>query len=80
MNTIRVNVQLPAALACEIERLSGRRRRNQFILEAIKHRVEEIHQEELRRHLIQGYQSSHHEDLEITKEFEAVDVEGWDNY
>ena len=80
MNTVRVNVQLPKDLACEVERLTGRRRRNQFILEAIKRRVEEIHKEELHRRLIQGYQSSRQEDLQITKEFEAADVEGWDEY
>jgi len=80
MNTIRVNVQLPADLAGEIQRLSGRRKRNQFILEAIRRRVEEIRNEEVRQRLIQGYQSTCHEDLEITKDFEAVDAEGWDEY
>lgn len=80
MNTIRVNVQLPSDLACEVDRLTGPRKRNQFILEAIRHRVEEIHTEELRRRLIQGYQSSRQEDLHITKEFEAADLEGWDEY
>lgn len=80
MNTIRVNVQLPADLACEIERLSGRRRRNQFILEAIRRRVQEIQKEELHRRLLQGYQCSRLEDLQITKEFEAADLEGWDEY
>jgi len=54
MNTIRVNVELPADLAGEIQRLTGPRRRNQFILEAIRRRVEEIRQEELRQRLIRA--------------------------
>jgi metal-responsive CopG/Arc/MetJ family transcriptional regulator len=80
MNTVRVNVQVPEDLAREVERLTGRRRRNQFILEAIKHRVEEIHKEKLHRCLIKGYQTTHDVDCEITREFEAIDMEGWDDY
>lgn len=80
MRTIRMNVPVPEDLALEIERIAGRRKRSQFILDTLKRRVEEIRKEDLRARLVKGYQATREEDLEITNEFEASDLEGWDEY
>jgi metal-responsive CopG/Arc/MetJ family transcriptional regulator len=80
MKAVRLNVQVPEDLAREINRLAGQRKRNQFLVDAIRRRVEEIRKEELARQLIEGYTARCEEDIAMAKEFEAVDLEGWDDY
>jgi metal-responsive CopG/Arc/MetJ family transcriptional regulator len=80
MKAVRLNVQVPEDLVQEINRLAGQRKRNQFLVDAIRRRVEEIRKEELARQLIEGYTARREEDIAMAKEFEAVDLEGWDDY
>jgi metal-responsive CopG/Arc/MetJ family transcriptional regulator len=80
MKAVRLNVQVPEDLAREINRLAGQRKRNQFLVDAIRRRVEEIRKEELARQLIEGYTARREEDIAMAREFEAVDLEGWDDY
>ena len=37
-------------------------------------------EEELKRTLERGYKANHTESLVVVKEFEAADLEGWDEY
>jgi len=46
----------------------------------LKHRIEEIQHEKAQKVLEEGYKARKEESRLITKEFEAADLEGWDEY
>jgi hypothetical protein len=50
------------------------------ITEAFKLRIEKIQKEELQELLEEGYKATKQESLVIAKEFELIDLEGWDEY
>lgn len=80
MNTVRLNITLPEALARQLDKLAGARKKSRFITEAVRERIEEIENEQLQKLLEEGYKAASGESLAITKEFEPVDLEGWDEY
>jgi len=82
MNTqnIRLNITLPKNLVDSLNRLAGPRKRSRFIAKAVKIQIEQKEKKELNKILEQGYQTTRHESLELVKEFENVDLEGWDDY
>ena len=47
---------------------------------AMRQRIGEIQEQELNKILEQGYKARKQESLSIAKEFEPVDIEGWDEY
>jgi metal-responsive CopG/Arc/MetJ family transcriptional regulator len=80
MRAVRMNITVPKELALQMDELTGPRKRSQFISEALKHRIEEIQHEKAQKALEEGYKSRKEESRFITKEFEPVDLEGWDEY
>ena len=82
MNTdaVRLNITLPKELVATLNRLAGPGQRNRFIAESLKERLEHFEKMELEAKLAEGYQSAAQEGIAITKEFEPVDLEGWDEY
>jgi metal-responsive CopG/Arc/MetJ family transcriptional regulator len=80
MNSTRLNIVLPDALIREIDQVAGRRKRSQFIADAVKRRIIDLEKDRLRREMAEGYRAARQEDEELTKEFEAADLEGWDDY
>jgi hypothetical protein len=80
MRAVRLNIMLPEQIVREIEKRSKPRKRNQFILKAVEHHLETLKKEELEALLEEGYKANRREALCITKEFESVDLEGWDEY
>jgi len=80
MRAVRMNITIPEELARQVEKLTNPRKRSQFISEALKHRIEEIQRERVQKALEEGYKARKEESHLITKEFEAVDLEGWDEY
>ncbi len=80
MDTIRMNITLPSGLAEELRQFTGPRRRSQFIAEAVEQRIKQLREKELERALAEGYQATRKEQLEISGEFESIDIEGWDEY
>ena len=80
MSVVRLNITIQEELARQLDKLVGARKKSQFIAEALKQRIEEIQEEELNKILEEGYKARKQESLSIAKEFEAVDVEGWDEY
>lgn len=82
MNTemVRLNITLPSSVAAELDECSGPRRRSQFIAEAIKMRIKEVKEKKMAAFLAEGYQATKNEGIEITKEFEFMDIENWDDY
>jgi len=80
MRVVRMNITIPQELARQVDELTGPRKRSQFISEALKHRIEEIQHEKAQKLLEEGYKARKEENHFITKEFEAADLEGWDEY
>lgn len=71
MKTIEVNV------TDEILGFLGSRskEREEFVLKAIKEKINREKKRDLKTLLVEGYQATAAEDLKITKEFEAADLE-----
>jgi len=80
MSTVRLNVTLPEELARQLDNLAGTRKKSRFIAETLRQRIEKIQNEQLQTLLEEGYKAARQESLNITKEFERVDLEGWDEY
>ena len=80
MSMVRLNITIQEELARELDKLVGPREKSHFIAEALKQRIEEIQEEELNKILEEGYKAREQQSLSIAKEFEAVDVEAWDEY
>ena len=80
MRVVRMNITIPQELARQVDELTDPRKRSQFISEALKHRIEEIQHEKAQKALEEGYKARKEENHFITKEFEAADLEGWDEY
>ena len=80
MNMVRMNITLPEDLARQLDQLVGPRKKSHFITETLKERVRQIEEDELQKMLEEGYKTRKEESLSIAKEFEPVDLEGWDEY
>ena len=77
---IRMNITLPRDLVAALDIVAGPRKRSQFISEAVKLRIQQVEREKLEALLAEGYRASREEGLELAREFETVDIEGWDEY
>jgi metal-responsive CopG/Arc/MetJ family transcriptional regulator len=80
MNTVRLNITLPMDIATKLDSLAGPRGKSSFIAECIQERLLQIEQQKLKNLLKEGYQNTKAESLALAKEFEPVDLEGWDEY
>jgi CopG family transcriptional regulator / antitoxin EndoAI len=82
MNTqnVRLNVTLPKDLVSTVDRMIGAKKRSLFIAEAIELKVKQTQKEILEKQLAEGYRACQKESLDISSEFEATDLEGWDDY
>jgi metal-responsive CopG/Arc/MetJ family transcriptional regulator len=78
--TIRLNITIPKDLIMALNKLTGPRKRSRFIAEAIRKQIEQRQKEEMEKILEEGYRAIGRESLNITKEFEIADLEGWDEY
>jgi hypothetical protein len=79
MNTISFNLSIPKDLYKSLiifVTKAKSKNSNDFIIEAISQKLES---EQLKYLLIEGYQSTSKEDLELTHEFETVDFENHDH-
>jgi metal-responsive CopG/Arc/MetJ family transcriptional regulator len=77
---VRLNITLPEDLVRQLDKLVGLRKKSRFITETLRQRIERIQNEELQKLLEEGYKATNEESLAITKEFNSVDLEGWDEY
>jgi metal-responsive CopG/Arc/MetJ family transcriptional regulator len=80
MSVVRMNITVPEELAQQMEKLIGAKKRSQFISEALSRRIEEIQGEKLQTALEEGYKARKGESKSIAREFEPIDLEGWDEY
>jgi metal-responsive CopG/Arc/MetJ family transcriptional regulator len=75
-----MNITIPIDLAHQLDKLAVSKKRSQFIAEALKEKIEKIKRKELQEALEEGYKARKQENLSFVKEFEIVDLEGWDEY
>jgi len=75
-----LNITLPKELARQLDKLVGSRKKSRFITETLTQRIKQIQHEELQKLLEEGYRATKQEGLAIAKEFEPIDLEGWDKY
>jgi metal-responsive CopG/Arc/MetJ family transcriptional regulator len=80
MSVVRMIITVPEDLARQVEELIGPKKRSQFISEALRHRIDEIRREKLQKTLEEGYKARKAEGQAMTREFEPIDLEGWDEY
>ena len=80
METVRMNITLPAPLARELKQITAPRKRSRFVSDAIAGKIKQLKEQQLENLLVEGYQATRGEGLEMTKEFEQLDIEGWDEY
>lgn len=80
MSTVRLNITLPEELSKKLDELTGPRKKSRFISETIAQRIRQIQSEQLEDQLEEGYKATKKEALALTREFEAADLEGWDDY
>ena len=71
MKTIEINV--PDEILGFLGAVSNEREK--FVLEAIKEKVSRERKHNLKTLLVEGYQATFAEDFEITKDFEAADLQ-----
>jgi len=77
---VRLNITLPLSIIEELNLFSAPRKRSHFIAEAIKLRIGQLKEKKMESFLAEGDKATKNEGLEITQEFEAVDIENWDGY
>ena len=82
MNTdpVRLNITLPKKLVQSLDKLAGPRKRSRFIAEALENQIKQYEEAKIEKLLMEGYRATEKEDVALAKEFEAVDLEGWDEY
>lgn len=78
--TVRINVTLPRELIESVNDIAGPRSRSRLISESLREYVRKIKKAELEKQLEEGYRAAAKESIALAEEFEAVDLEGWDEY
>jgi len=78
--TVRINIILPKDLVESLNQIAGPRNRSRLISESIRETIRQRKKAELEKQLEEGYRASVNENITSAKEFEAVDLEGWDEY
>jgi uncharacterized protein YjiK len=51
-----------------------------FIIKAVKEKLQETKLNQLKDKLVEGYSKSHDENLSLVKEFDPSDIANWDDY
>jgi len=80
VSNVRLNITIPEEVARRLDSIVGTRGKSRFIAETLRKRIQEIEEQKLQQMLEEGYKARKKESQSIAKEFEAVDLEGWDEY
>ena len=78
--TARINVTLPRDVLESLNQIAGPRSRSRLIAESLREYIRQMKAAELEKRLEEGYCATAAGNIAITEEFEAVDLEGWDEY
>jgi metal-responsive CopG/Arc/MetJ family transcriptional regulator len=78
--TARINVTLPRDVIESLNHVAGPRSRSRLIAESLREYIRKLKAAELEKQLEEGYCAEAAGNIAMTEEFEAVDLEGWDEY
>ena len=78
--TVRLNITLPSDLVKKMDSYVGPRKKSQYITRAIRRQIEQDQKQDLEKAIEEGYRRTHSESVTLSREFEAADLEGWDDY
>jgi CopG family transcriptional regulator / antitoxin EndoAI len=78
--TARINVTLPRDVIESLNQIAGPRSRSRLIAESLREYIRQMKVAELGKRLEEGYCAAAAINVAMTAEFEAVDLEGWDEY
>lgn len=78
--TVRINVTLPRDVIESLNHVAGHRSRSRLIAASIREYIRKLKAAELEKQLEEGYRAAAAANIAMTEEFEAVDLEGWDEY
>jgi CopG family transcriptional regulator / antitoxin EndoAI len=78
--TVRINVTLPREMIESLNQIAGPRSRSRLIAESLREYIRQMKAAELGKQLEEGYCAAAAGNIAMTEEFEAVDLEGWDEY
>lgn len=79
METVRLNITLPKKTVEKLEILAGPKGKSSFIAECLKQSIAHLEKEKLKNLLAEGYQNTKTEGLALAREFEPVDLTGWED-
>lgn len=79
-DNVRLNITLPIELFDSLQRLAGPRSRSRIISDSLRVYIKQKQQADLNILLAEGYRASAKESIAVADDFEAVDLEGWDEY
>jgi len=79
-STVRINVTLPREMVESLNQIAGPRSRSRLIAESLREYVRQMEAAKLAKQLEEGYSAAAGESTAMTEEFEAADLEGWDEY
>ena len=80
MSAVRLNITIPEDLSRQLDEFVGPRKKSRFIAETLRDRIEKMKEERLQQELEEGYKARRNESHALSREFEPIDVEGWDEY
>ena len=80
MSVVRLNITLPDDLAQKLDEIVKTKEKSRFIAETLRQRIERIQHEQLQKALEEGYKARREESHFVAKDFEAIDLEGWNEY
>ncbi|MEM7111307.1 MAG: hypothetical protein AAF614_02670 [Chloroflexota bacterium] len=78
--TEKVTLTLPHDLMEMVRDMAPKRGQSKFVAEALEYFIETKRRQTLREELAMGYQALAQESLAVTREWEAVDDEAWEQH
>jgi CopG family transcriptional regulator / antitoxin EndoAI len=75
---VRISVTLPRELIESVNQIVDARSRSRLIAESLREHIRQIKNSDLEKHPEEGYRASANEGSTLAREFEAADLEGWD--
>ncbi|MBI3979235.1 MAG: hypothetical protein HY331_13715 [Chloroflexi bacterium] len=74
---VRTTIQLDEELLARLRRLLPPRSLNRFINEAVAEKVAELERQRIEQAMKEGYLATQDERVEVDRDWQVVDVEGW---
>ena len=77
MGVTKVNFTFPEEVVASLKAYVRPRGRSAFVAEAVRGKLRQLEQEQLRQTLIEGYTERSDEDRSVNREWEQATLEGW---